>query len=202
MQKIIVLVALMLMMGSEVSFAQTAAELLEKARAEARESEELRKALDSPDNNLRVAAFQAMISSEKPHYRAIAIEYGLASSESLFRGLTLAALIDSASTIVLNLAPDPDAAKEVQERTAKSIASDGSMLPILFLAKINEKGNNIVLFKTTAPGSYQGRSVVEGMEFRFTTPTYSGTLTLGEDGLLQGPVAHGPKRYIASVRLQ
>lgn len=185
-----------LLVGASFSCgAQTAAEVLERARAEAREIEDLKKALNGPDQNLRVAAFQAMATSDQPHFREVAMDFGLASADATIRGLTLKTLIDNAKTLVIELKPDPESAAEVQAQAKTRIETKGSTLPMELTPQKDARGYAI------AVPTYRGSAEVAGTEFRFRTSGWAGALTLRDDALLEGPVTLGKLRFVGAVRL-
>jgi hypothetical protein len=88
-----------------------AAKILEKARGQARDIEELRKVLNGPDQNMRLATFDAMIKSGDETLKQIAYETGLMSADSVMRAMAFKAVVMSLDNLHLTLTPDTAAPK-------------------------------------------------------------------------------------------
>lgn len=173
----------------------TAAKILEKARGQAREIEELRKILNGPDQNMRLATFDAMVKSGDEALRLIAYETGLASADSVMRVMAFKALLMSFDKLHLTLTPDPSAPKKLQEASAAHIA---------------ERGNGFIVHlqgKNVEAGTYASRNAggqISGLEFVFTDGGDAGSMTLRDDNALAGVVRlhNGRTQFLATARLR
>lgn len=182
--------------------AQTAAELIEKARAESREIEELKAIMDGPDRNLRLAAFDAMMASDKPLFRSIATEAGLASTDSLLRAHALRAVIFNMGSLMVSLAVDPEAPKALQEASDKYLTEDVPALALTFHEKVPEAGT---IDLRLGSSSHSGSAEVQGLNFVFTQYAYGnarGTLSLVDETTLQGPISINEARFIGTAKLR
>lgn len=179
---------------ANVEAQSTAAKILEKARGQAREIEELRKILNGPDQNMRLATFDAMIKSGDETLKQIAYETGLMSADSVMRAMAFKALLMSLDNLHLTLIPDSTAPKPIQEKSAAHIAKNGNAYIVPMKQKDVEAGS----FKH---GSWQGQ--VSGLEFVFSYGGYNGSLTLNDDNALSGLVRLGGNtQFKASARLR
>ena len=105
--------------GSGVAVAQTsAAEMLEEARARAREMEELKAVLNGPDQNMRLASFDIMVNSGDEAMRQIAIDTGLASADTLMQAMAFKETVLSLNRIVMSLEIDKSQPADIQARVA------------------------------------------------------------------------------------
>lgn len=182
--------------------AQTAAELIEKARAESREIEELKAIMDGPDRNLRLAAFDAMMASDKPLFRSIATEAGLASTDSLLRAHALRAVIFNMSSLMVSLTVDPEAPKELKEASEKYLATRVPALALSFHEKAPDTGT---IDLRLGSSSNSGAAEVQGLNFIFTQHAYGsarGTLSLVDDTTLRGPISIDQARFIGTAKLR
>jgi len=180
------------------AFAQsTAAQILEQARTPAREIEEMRKVLNGPDQNMRLAAFDAMIKSGDEALRLIAYETGLASADSVMRAMAFKALLMSQDNIHVALTVDPSAPKPMQEASAQYLAKNPSGLVVPMENKNVEAGS----FKK---GRWQGQ--VSGTEFVFSNSLNNyaaGALTLRDDNTLRGVVhLHGKYQFLGTAKVR
>tara|TARA_R110001599_G_scaffold127379_8_gene300747 strand:+ start:11612 stop:12229 length:618 start_codon:yes stop_codon:yes gene_type:complete len=193
-----------LALSPSIVSAQSASELLEAARAQSKEIEELKAVMDGPDRNLRLAAFDAMVAGESSLYREIAVEAGLASTDSLLRARALAFAMRSASTLVINLAVDTAAPKSIQENSTKYLAEKRQLLTVS-LSDGESSGSTLV--RETRDDYSQGRGSLEvqGLQVQFTGyyNRITGELTLGDDGVLAGPLGTSDNhRFIGTTRLR
>lgn len=102
--------------GTELAFAQSsAAEMLEQARARAREMEELKAVLNGPDQNMRPASFDIMVNSGDEAMRQIAIDTGLASADPLTQAMAFKETILGLNRIVFSLEIDTSQPETVFE---------------------------------------------------------------------------------------
>jgi hypothetical protein len=184
--------ALLAPAGAEAQSA--AAKILEKSRAQAREIEELRKVLNGPDQNMRLATFDAMVKSGDETLKQIAYETGLMSADSVMRAMAFKAVVMSLDNVHITLAPDPSAPKPILEASTAYLAKNGNGAIVALRAKDVEAGT----FKL---GGYHGQ--VSGLEFTFDYGSTTGTLTLADDNALAGVVRIGRNtQFKATARLR
>lgn len=174
----------------------SAAEILERARGQAREIEELRKVLNGPDQNLRLATFDAMVKSGDEALRLIAYETGLVSADSLLRAMAFKTLVLSQNNLHLTLTPDPSAPKSIQQASADYLAKNGSGLVVPIDGRNAEAGT----FKS---GNWQGQ--VSGTELVFNYGArVNATMSLHDDNAIAGVVRldSGRTQFLASGKLR
>ena len=174
----------------------TAAEILERARGQARDIEELRKVLNGPDQNMRLATFDAMVKSGDEALRLIAYETGLASADSVMRAMAFKALVLSQNNLHLTLTPDPSAPKPTQEASADYLVKNGSGLVVPIDGRNPESGS----FKGN---NWQGQ--VSGTELMFSYGSrVNGTMSLHDDNAIAGVVRldSGRTQFLASAKLR
>jgi hypothetical protein len=171
-----------------------AAKILEKARGQARDIEELRKVLNGPDQNMRLATFDAMIQSGDETMKQVAFETGLMSADSVMRAMAFKALVMSLDNVHLTLTPDTTAPKKVQEASADWISRRGNGYVVSLKKKNIEAGT----FDFNG-----GEGQVSGLEFVFKWGSDSGSLTLTDENTLAG-VARlgGGAQFKATARLR
>ena len=192
------LVFLLLIYASAASAeSMTAAELIEKARADSREIEELKKIMDSPDRNLRLSAFELMVNSDNPVYRELAIEAGLSSTDSLLRSLALKGAIFNMDALYIDLSVDENAPEDAQKKAREKLANQVPRLVIQFTSKNPEDDS----MEVNANGR-RGGAEVQGINFVFEAPYRAGTLSLKDGAVLQGPVSINSIRYIGTAKLR
>ena len=174
----------------------TAAEILERARGQARDIEALRKVLNGPDQNMRLATFDAMVKSGDEALRLIAYETGLASADSVLRAMAFKALLLSQNNLHLTLTPDPSAPKPIQEASADYLVKNGSGLVVPIDGRNAEAGT----FKSSY---WQGQ--VSGSELVFSySSRITGTMSLQDDNAIAGVVRldSGRTQFLASAKLR
>lgn len=174
----------------------TAAELIEKARSQSREIEELKKVMESPDRNLRLSAFELMMNSDNPIYRELAIESGLASTDSLLRSQALKATVFNMDALYVDLTVDENAPDEAQEKAKEALAAGVPRLIITIRSK-DPKNDSMEISATNG-----GKAEIQGVNYVFQTGYEAGTLTLQDGALLQGPLAFKGNRYIGAAKLR
>ena len=162
-----------------VSYAQTAAEIIEKARAEAGQFNEFKAALEDPDQSVRLAVFEAMLQQKNPPLRMMAIQYGLSSTDHVIRSRALAAQIMSMDQLHIQLEPNPNVSAEVQKVTAKE------------LVQLANKYDITLKEKNPETGSFQCSSVCKGQVNNLQLVISDGndvaiSLALQEDNTLKG----------------
>lgn len=193
--------ALALMVTAPPALAQSAAEILEKARANSREIEDLKKALNDPDQNMRLATFKAMVESGNEAYRAVAMDAGLASTDTVIRELAFKTAIMGLDRLHFTLSLDPSQPKEVQERTRAYLAQSGNEFVLEMPYRDPERG----MFGTRK--DLTGRiGEVSGTRVTFKYGYNSGDLALEDDDMVTGVVTisysnrYTPMRATASIR--
>lgn len=194
------LFALVMLVCTVSAYAEsmTAAQLIEKARAQSREIEELKKVMDSPDRNLRLSAFELMMNSDNPIYRELAIEAGLASTDSLLRSQALKATVFNMDALYVDLIVDENAPDEAQKKAREALAEGVPRLIITITAKEPKKDS--MKIDTGRNGSAE----IQGVNFVFDSnyETGEGTLSLKDGAVLQGPVAIKSNRFIGTAKLR
>ena len=203
MRRLFVLIAVLTALGmAELSIPSlahaqgTAAEILERARGQARDIEELRKILNGPDQNMRLATFDAMVKSGDEALRLIAYEAGLASADSVMRAMAFKALVLSQNNLHLTLTPDPSAPKPTQEASVDYLVKNGSGLVVPVDSRNPESGS----FKAN---NWQGQ--VSGTELVFSYGSRAnGTMSLHDDNAIAGVVRleSGRTQFLASGKLR
>ena len=203
MRRLFVLIAVLTALGmAELSIPSlahaqgTAAEILERARGQARDIEELRKVLNGPDQNMRLATFDAMVKSGDEALRLIAYEAGLASADSVMRAMAFKALVLSQNNLHLTLTPDPSAPKPTQEASVDYLVKNGSGLVVPIDSRNPESGS----FKAN---NWQGQ--VSGTELVFSYGSRAnGTMSLHDDNAIAGVVRleSGRTQFLASGKLR
>ena len=203
MRRLFVLIAVLTALGmAELSIPSlahaqgTAAEILERARGQARDIEELRKILNGPDQNMRLATFDAMVKSGDEALRLIAYEAGLASADSVMRAMAFKALVLSQNNLHLTLTPDPSAPKPTQEASVDYLVKTGSGLVVPIDSRNPESGS----FKAN---NWQGQ--VSGTELVFSYGSRAnGTMSLHDDNAIAGVVRleSGRTQFLASGKLR
>jgi hypothetical protein len=194
-----------LSLSPSIVSAQSAAELLEAARAQSKEIEELKGVMDGPDRNLRLAAFDAMVAGDNSLYRDIAVEAGLASSDSLLRARALNHAIGSANSLVVTLSVDTSASKTIQELTTNYLAEKRQLLTLTLSDKSPSAsgvtGSLSNDYKSGGDGSFE----IQGLQliFKGGYNYITGELTLKDDAVLTGPVSTSEgHRFIGTARLR
>lgn len=171
-----------------------AAKILEQARGQARDIEELRKVLNGPDQNMRLATFDAMIKSGDETMKQIAYETGLMSADSIMRAMAFKAVLMNLDNLHFTLTPDTTAPKTIQEASAALIARYGNG----FVLTMGEKNVEAGSFRS---GNREGQ--VSGLEFTFRAGNDNGTLTLTDDNALAGIVRlNNNTQFKATARLR
>jgi len=203
MKKIIVSVAAVclvvgLFTGTEVAVAQTsAAEMLEQARARAREMEELKAVLNGPDQNMRLASFDIMVNSGDEAMRQIAIDTGLASADTLMQAMAFKESVLSLNRILMSLEIDKSQPAGIQAQAQKILDANGDSYELPILESDKETG----VFKIYS--SYKGQ--VSGLELTFKYSYDSGRLTLVDETTIKGPIRlykGGYGSFIATAKIR
>ena len=187
-----------LLSGSNVAVAQTsAAEMLEQARARAREMEELKAVLNGPDQNMRLASFDIMVNSGDEAMRQIAIDTGLASADTLMQAMAFKEAVLSLNRIVMSLEIDKSQPADIQAQAQKMLDANGNAyeLPIV------ESDKKTGIFKIYTNNKGQ----VSGLELTFKYSYDIGKLSLVDETTIKGPVRiykGGYGNFIATAKIR
>lgn len=179
-------------------YSQTsAAEMLEQARARAREIEELKAVLNGPDQNMRLAAFDIMVGSGDEAMRQIALDMGLASADPLMQAMAFKEIILSLNRIVFSLEIDTSQPDTIQEKAQTFLNNNGTSYTIA-VTKADRKTGTF-----TIKQSYTGQ--VNGTTLTFKYSYDSGQLELVDETTIQGPVTlykGGYGGFIATAKIR
>ncbi|WP_200381207.1 hypothetical protein [Thiococcus pfennigii] len=180
------------------ALAQTSvAEMLEQARARARDIEELKRVLNGPDQNMRLAAFDVMVTSGDDAMRQVAIDAGLASADALLQGMAFKEAILGLNRILMSLEVDKGQPEEVQARAQAILQKDGSSYEVPIVEGDRKTG----VFKTR--GSDTGQ--VSGTTVTFKNGYDSGQLALVDETTIRGPIRiyqRGNGGFIATAKIR
>lgn len=153
-------------------------EMLEQARARARDIEELKAVFNGPDQNMRLATFEIMANSGDEVMRQVAIDMALASTDPLMQGMAFKESILSLDRIILSLEIDKSQPKKVQDRAQIILDSTGSRYTIL----LTEQDRTTGTFKIKRAVGGQ----VNGTVLTFKSGNDDGTLTLVDETTIKG----------------
>lgn len=168
-------------------WAQSAAEIVDQARARARQVEEIKKLLDDPDQNVRVAAFDTMVGSDDPLMRDLALDAGLNSTDQVLRAVALRHTVLGLAQLTIALAVDDSQSKEAQESARSFQVRNGSVYTMM----IDDKGKDLSTGSFHRTGHAGERGNVSGLVVTFSYGSYSGELQLQDDNSLAGTVYFG-----------
>jgi hypothetical protein len=179
---------LLLALGPDAIAQQSTAEIIEQARARARQIEEVKQVLNDPDQNVRLAAFEGMVSSDDPLMRELALDAGLASTDQVLRGVALKHAVMGLAQLSITLAVDTAAPKPVQERARAHLEKSGASF--LLVIDTQNVDLNRGFFHPPRQPAYNGN--VSGLVLTFNYGYHSGELHLQEDSTLAGTVHYSP----------
>ena len=172
--------ALFVLADSAPVMAQTsAAEMLEQARARAREMEELKAVLNGPDQNMRLASFDVMVGSGDEAMRQIAIDTGLASTDPLMQGMALKEAVLGLDRIVMTLEIDPGQPETGKTKAQAYMNSNGNTYTLQITARDRKTG--VFKMKTNT-------GQVTGTMITFKNGHDEGSLRLVDETTLKGDV--------------
>lgn len=184
------------------ALAQTsAAQIVEQARERARQLDEIKQVLNDPDQNVRLAAFEAMVDSGDPLMRELALDAGIASTDQVLRGLALKYAVLSLEQLNLSLILDPGAPKEVQEKSRAYLEKTGSS----FVLKIDTKSVDVARGYFHLPGNSNRTGNISGLVLTFDYGYHTGELHLQDDNTLAGTVYYsygGNHQFKASAPIR
>lgn len=173
--------------------AQSAAEVIERARAEARQFNEYKEALEDPDQSVRLAVFEAMLAQSNAPLRMMAIQTGISSADAIMRSRALQAQIMNMDQLHLTLAVNPDASSNMQEATRKHLEKAGGIMVISLQKKDQEKG--------TFSGSGHVQGQINNLQVQFGNASFKANLALQDDNTLRGTYILQEANAIATLRL-
>lgn len=179
-----VAVGLLALVVAAEGWAQSAAEVIEQARARARQVEEIKQVLNDPDQNVRLAAFEAMVGSDDPLMRELALDAGLNSTDQVLRGMALRHAVLGLAQLTISLEVDESAPKEIQESSRAFLLKNGSS----YAMTIDDKGKDLGTGAFHAAGQASHRGNVSGQVVTFKYSYHSGELHLQDDNTLAGKV--------------
>ncbi len=188
LKKPVAAVLLCFSMASMNTNAQTSAsEIIEQARERARNIEEFKSVLNDPDQNVRLAAFEVMVTNGDPLMRELALDTGFASTDQVLRGLAFKHAVLGLEQLVLTLEKDKSAPKKVQERTDAYLEQRGQKLVIDI--DMGEVDLNRGYFVHPRYENQTGN--ISGTVMTFDYGNYIGDLRLQDDNSLAGQVNFG-----------
>lgn len=194
MKRIGSLLCALLLVSSAPAFAQSAAEVIERARAEARQFNEYKEALEDPDQSVRLAVFEAMLAQNSAPLRMMAIQTGIGSADAIMRSRALQAQIMSMEQLHLTLAVNPDAPSEIQESTRRHLQQNGGIMVVNLQKKDPKQGT------FSGSGSIGGQ--ISNLQVQLGNTFIKVNLALQDDNTLQGSyVTHDANNAIATLRL-
>jgi hypothetical protein len=177
----IVPVLLALISVDNVAIAENnAVAMLEQARARSREIEQLKAVLNGPDQNMRLAVFDAMLHSDDEAMRLIAIDTGLASADPLLQGMAFKEAILRLNRILMSLEVDTSQPQAIQDNAQAWIGAQGG----IFQLPIIETDRDTGIFKIYSKDTGQ----VTGTQMTFTYGHSTGQLSLLDETTIKGPV--------------
>lgn len=179
-----VLMAGMVSFSPPVAAQSNSADVLEQARAKAREMEELKSVLNGPDQNMRLSVFDIMVNSGDEAMRQVAIDTGLASTDSLMQAMALKEAIFSLDRIVFTLEVDSSQSVELQNQAKKFLETQGDTFTIAVFKPDPKTG----VFKTARAANAPQNGQVHGTMVTIDSPRSKGNFSLIDDSTLQGPM--------------
>jgi|GEM_PF-5680946 hypothetical protein len=175
--------ALLLMSGSALpAFAQSAAEVIERARAEARQFNEYKAALEDPDQSVRLAVFENMLTQQSAPLRMMAIQTGLTNDDLILRSRALLAQIMGMDQLHVQITVNSQATSKAQEATRKFVDEKNGVLVFSISQKDPETGSFRLGHSNIG---YSGQITHIQLQANAGT-TYSLNLSLQDDSTLKG----------------
>ncbi len=175
--------------------ADSADQILEKARAKGQEIEKLKKVLiEDPDQNVRLTVFDLMINNGDPSMHDVAVDVGLSSADALLQAAAFKESIMGLDRLQLTLTSDSTSSEKSQKECKEWIAKNGSGLAILLNEKDNIKGS------FTTGGMYaSNKGEISGTLLLFGINEGNGTLQLEDDNALIGKINVGSQAQISCL---
>lgn len=162
----------------------SAADIVEQARERARQLDEIKQVLNDPDQNVRLAAFEAMVSTGDPLMRELALDAGLASTDQVLRGLAFKHAVLGLSQLNITLTLDPAAPKESQEKVQAYLQKTGANWQLEIDPKTVDLGRGYFQL----PGNATRNGNISGLVLTFNYGYHTGELYLQDDNTLGGSV--------------
>lgn len=184
---------------STTSFAQSPAEIIEQARAEARLNKEYEEGLADPDPIVRLAVFEAMLKLDNPILQKQALNYAFSTSDNSLRVAALRHYLLKQARIAIHLSPDTTLSKEAQEKATSYINKSGNIYPLVFTEidadtqtfsspfNINGQFSNL---QFNAENQYSSESDNRFRQFN---------LTFTPDNIFEGKASIGATQFMAQI---
>lgn len=190
-------IAVLLLADTAPALAQTsAAEILEQARGRSRDMEELKAVLNGPDQNMRLAVFDVMVTNGDNAMREIAIEMGLASADPLMQAMAFKEVIMGLDRIVMSLEIDTTQPETVQAKAQVVLNSTGSS----YSFQITDRDRKAGTFKMRTNSGQ-----VSGTMLSFKNGHDEGTLSLVDETTMKGEIRiykGGYGGFIATAKIR
>lgn len=175
---------------------RTETSVLENIQRDAKEVEQLRAALQSPDQSVRVAAFWAMVNSGNPALAEMAITTAFANADQATKALAIRAAFASIRVMEVELTLPQDASEEAKRELGQALGH--SFATISNIKYDSNSGKFQGHF-----GGYDSSGQVSGMTISFQTMGCAGTLTNKEGTwMFQGKVRCQAFTYPGTFRLR
>ena len=175
-------IALLMLGLSANAFSDDKADLLTIIRAQAGQYNEFKELLNSPDQSLRIAAFDGMVNSGDPALRDIAIDEALANADVTMQSLAFREVIMGLDSVNFAMTlPD-----NASENTKKNITAWGGA----YFLKLSKKDKKLGQFSggsTDFKNSMKGN--ISGLELSFVSKVCSGKASLVDGAVLQGVIS-------------
>lgn len=178
----------------------SAAELLEKARAQAGGIEDLKAVLNGPDANMRLATFDVMVDSGDDTLREVALDLGLASTDRVLQALAFKHAVLSLGQIHFDLKPDESAAEKIRTNSEAALARGGNAYVLKIGARDFQTGKFALNKSHMDANKYSGE--VSGLTLSFHYGYESGAFELDGDDRLVGRMNGNGTQYEATARIR
>lgn len=190
--------ALLFVLTSTTSFAQSPAEIIEQARAEARLIKEYEEGLTDPDPTVRIAVFEAMLKLPNPTLHKQALSYAFSTNENNLRVAAFKHHVLKLSQLAIHLSPDTSLSKENQQEAIKQINQNGNVYALVF--------SNIDPDSLTFEATDSIKGQVSNLQLNATNSINNSNrrqinLTLTTDNILEGTATIGYNQFKAIAYL-
>ena len=193
-----VLVSVLLVFGMHAVFAQqtpprgqSPADVLRNLQHSSDDIEQLRAALHSPNPSVRSAAFTAMMQSDNPALRTLAIDEGHAGSDAVLRDLSSRAAFGELRSLIVE--PTADMSSPDMQSSLINFSSDRGLQ--IRAEKYDPTSGVFTVI--------QGQGQVSGTRLTFRTTFCQGTLVAVEGSwVYEGQVVclNGPTKLVGKMR--
>lgn len=175
------------------SYAVSIQEITASVNKNADEFQKLKEMMNSPDSSIRLATYKALLGSDDPLQRQLAVESGLVSADAIVQGVVVSGLVAKKKTIAFVFEPDEKTPKAGKEFAAKH----GNLIT----AQIEEYSQEDGTFRISVLG-FSGQGQFSGATYSFRAGSYSGQLSVS-DAVLKGSFRCGDSCAVpTSVSLQ